>query len=285
MSMKDEAVRDDRGVSFMPLRRPFKVVSLVPSWTETLFDLGLTEEEIVGRTDYCVHPMDHVGRIEAVGGPKDPDIQKIFRLQPDLIIADREENRREDIEQFEKHWTVSRVFLTGPTTVNEALQDVERLGRLFLSPKRARRLVENVRAWRARVVSKDRGTVAYLVWQDPLMAASRETYIGDVLEILGYKNVMDRSTLKDLNQTASTRYPTVTLERLILLRPATILLSTEPFPFREAHADDLRSRLYRLDGPYAESVKIRIVNGEHYSWYGSRMVPAFRYFAKHHGQL
>lgn len=279
--MKNEEIIDIRGVPFQPLQKPFRVVSLVPSWTETLFYLGLTEEEILGRTDYCIHPRARVGDIEKLGGPRDPDLERIFELDPDVIIVDREENRKEDVERIDMHWVVSRVFVTGPTTVNNALNNVEQFGSLFNTQDRARELIENVRSWVVRLIREDRGTVVYLVWQDPLIAASRETYIGDVLETLGYKNVLDRSTMADLNQEGSMSYPIVALELLIRHRPDAIFLSTEPFPFRRRHVGRLRSRLYQLDPEYAERVDIRIVNGEYFSWYGSRMIPAFRYFVRH----
>lgn len=279
--MRSRPVTDIRGVSFAPLQKPFRVVSLVPSWTETLFYLGLTEEEIVGRTDYCIHPRGRVREIEKLGGPRDPNLERIFEINPDLIIADREENRKEDVERIDMHWPVSRVFVTGPTTVNHALKDVAQFGSLFNTRDRACELIENVRSWMARLERKDRGTTVYMVWQDPLVAASRETYIGDVLETLGYRNVIDRSTLEDFNQEGSMNYPAVTLERLIRLKPDAILLSTEPFPFRRKHGELLRSRLHELDREYAERVEIRIVNGEYFSWYGSRMVPALRYFVEH----
>lgn len=278
--MKNEGIVDIRGVPFQPLEKPFSIVSLVPSWTETLFYLGLTGEEILGRTDYCIHPRAMVGEIEKLGGPRDPDLERIFELDPDLIIVDREENRKEDVEGIDMHWRPSRVFATGPTTVNEALNDVEKFGCLFNARNRACELIENVRSLVARVVRKDRGTVVYLVWQDPLMAASRETYIGDVLETLGHKNVFDRSTLEHLDQQGRMSYPVITLELLIHFKPDAIFLSTEPFPFRRKHVERLRSQLHQLDPEYAERADIRIVNGEYFSWYGSRMIPGFRYFVE-----
>ncbi len=272
---------DFRGVPFRPLSKPFRVVSLVPNWTETLFDLGLTGEEILGRTDYCIHPRDRVVDIEKVGGPRDPNVERIFALDPDLIVVDREENRKEDVERIDRHWRPSRVFATGPTTVNEALNDVEKLGLLFDAQNQAHDLIENVRSLVARVVRKDRGTAAYLIWQDPLIIASRETYIGDVLEILGYRNVFDCSTLKDLHPKGRMDYPVVTVDLLVRHEPDTIFLSTEPFPFRRTDVDRLRSRLHQFDTDYAERADVRIVNGEYFSWYGSRMIHAFRYFVKH----
>lgn len=283
--MKDEEIVDIRGVSFQPLQKPFSVVSLVPSWTETLFYLGLTGEEVVGGTDYCIHPRARVGDIEKLGGPRDPNLERIFELNPDLIIADREENRKKDVERIDMHWTVSRVFVTGPTRVNHALRDVAQFGSLFNAQDRAYQLIENVRSYMARLVRTDQGTVAFVVWQDPWIVARRETYIGDVLEILGYENVVDRSVLAGLDHKGSMPYPVITLKRLIRLRPDAIFLSTEPFPFRKRHVGWLRSRLHQLDPEYAERSDIRIVNGEYFSWYGSRMIPAFRYFLKHQASL
>lgn len=282
--MKHEEITDIRRVIFRPLQKPFGVISLVPSWTETLFYLGLTEKEILGRTDYCVHPRAKVRGVEKLGGPKDPNLNRIFRLDPDLIIMDREENRKEDVERMDMHWGVSRVFVTGPTTVDETLETVGQLGLLLNTRDRARELIENVRLWLDRIVKEDRGTVLYLVWTDPLIAASRQTYIGDVLESLGYKNVLDGSHLADVKKESSMAYPVVTLEEVIRLRPESVFLSTEPFPFQRKHVDRLRSQLHQIDSDYAERVDIRIVNGEYFSWYGSRMIPAFRYFVSHQMQ-
>ncbi len=283
--MQSKEIVDSRGLVFKPLRRPFHVVSLVPSWTETLFSLGLTRSEIVGRTDYCIHPRARVGAIEKLGGPKHPDLTRILELDPDVIIMDREENRKEDVEEMEKYWESSRVFVTGPATVDQALKAVEKLGLLFNTPDRARKLVWNVRSRMDQLIKRDRGSVAYLTWRDPFIVATRETYIGDVLRILGYQNIFDRSSLRDFDVEGSVTYPTIRLELLIRLKPKAILLATEPFPFRAKHIRGLRSDLRHLDAGYAESVEIRVVNGEYFSWYGSRMILAFGYFVRKQTRL
>ena len=275
--MARREITDCRGVSFLPLRKPFGVVSLVPSWTETFFSLGLAQREILGRTRYCVHPRTQVVGVEEVGGPRDPDVARIIELDPDLIVADREENRQEDIAEMDGCWPVSRIFVSDPFSVSRALKHVEELGLLLGCETRARQLVLEVNSWLAKVKKDDRGKVAYLVWQDPFMAASRETYIGDVLATLGYQNVFHRRAKADLGLGGETRYPAVSIEVLAYLKPQTIFLSTEPFPFQRKHADHLRSRLSDLDPVFGESVDIRIVDGEYFAWYGSRMVPAFRH--------
>ena len=282
--MKHEEIIDIRGIAFEPLKRPFRVVSLVPSWTETLFDLGLAEAEIVGRTEYCIRPRSKVARIENLGGPRDPDVERILELDPDLVVADREENRREDVEEIERHWGRPRVFVTGPRTIGQALQDIELFGLLFRTRGRARQLIEAVRSWMAQLVRQDRGTVVYLVWEDPWMAASGETYIGDVLRTLGYRNLFEGSAVPDSNEGGTTSYPVVTVEDLVRFKPEAVFLSTEPFPFRKSHTHRLRSQFRRMDPEYGGKVDVRIVNGEYFSWYGSRMIPAFRYFVKHQGQ-
>ncbi|NIQ38127.1 MAG: ABC transporter substrate-binding protein [Proteobacteria bacterium] len=276
---------DVRGVPFHPLSRPCRVVSLVPSWTETLFYLGLTEREILGRTDYCIHPRARVGEIEKLGGPRDPAIERILKLAPDLIVMDREENRKEDVERLDGHWDRSRVFVTGLTTVDHALNYIEQLGHLFQTQKRARKLIDRVNSLLDRIIQKNRGTVAYLTWLDPIIAVGSETYIEDVLAILGYQNVFTSSNLKDLKIKVGFNYPTITLEDLIHLKPDAIFLSTEPFPFRRRHIDRLRSQIDRIDPEYATEVDIRIVNGEYFSWYGSRMIAAFRYFVNRQVRL
>lgn len=274
-------LRDIRGVRFEPPAKPLRVVSLVPSWTETLFYLGLTGKEIAGRTRYCIHPRGRVEAIETIGGPMDPDLGRIFELAPNLIIGDLEENRREDVDALDMYWIPSRVFVTGPRTVVQALEDMEKLGILLHGKQRARVLGEKVRSLLSRLVRVDRGTAAYIVWQDPLMAASRETYIGDILRILGYRNVVDRGSLETRGAEFQARYPTLPIPVLVDLRPDVILLSTEPFPFRREHAERLRSHIREVDPEYARRVDIRIVNGEYFSWYGYGMVRAFTYFVTH----
>jgi len=281
--MSRREITDCRGVPFLPLKKPFGVVSLVPSWTETLFSLGLTQREILGRTRYCVHPRTQVLSVEEVGGPRDPKVARIIEIDPDLIVADREENRQEDIAEMDRRWPVSRVFVGDPFSVTRALKHVEQLGWLLGCETRARQLVIEINSCLARVKRENRGKAAYLVWQDPFMAASRETYIGDVLTIFGYQNVLDRHVKDDLGLGGETRYPAVSLDVLAYLKPQTIFLSTEPFPFEKKHADHLRSRLRDLDSVFGESVDIRIVDGEYFAWYGSRMVPAFRHFLNQSG--
>jgi ABC-type Fe3+-hydroxamate transport system substrate-binding protein len=283
--MEFKEIADIRGMPFKALIRPFRVVSLVPSWTETLFYLGLTEVELVGRTDYCIRPRARVDTVERLGGPKDPDLDRIFELDPDLIIMDKEENRKVDVERLDMHWGVSRAFLTGPTTVDQALSSVEEIGLLLNAENSAFELISDVRSLRKRLIKRDRGSVVYLTWQDPFIAATRETYIGDVLEVLGYKNILDRSSAEHFKKGGNEKYPVVDLELLARLRPEAIFLSTEPFPFRRKHIVRLRSEFRQRDTQYAEKVSIRIVNGEYFSWYGSRMIPAFRYFVKNQAHL
>ena len=276
--MSRRQITDCRGVPFLPLKKPFGVVSLVPSWTETLFSLGLTQREILGRTRYCVHPRTQVLSVEEVGGPRDPNVVRIIEIDPDLIVADREENRQEDIAEMDRCWSVSRVFVGDPFSVSRALKHVEQLGWLLGCETRARQLLIEINSWLARVKKGDRGKAAYLVWQDPFMAASRETYIGDVLATLGYQNVFDRRVKDNMGLGGETRYPAISIDVLVSLKPQTIFLATEPFPFRKKHADHLRSRLSDVDPIFEKSVDIRIVNGEYFAWYGGRMVSAFRHF-------
>ncbi|NIQ40251.1 MAG: ABC transporter substrate-binding protein, partial [Proteobacteria bacterium] len=185
-----------------------------------------------GRTDYCIHPRARVDTVERLGGPKDPDLGRIFELDPDLIIMDKEENRKVDVERLDMHWPVSRAFLTGPTTVDQALSSVEGIGLLLNVENCAFELISNVRSLRKRLIKRDRGSVVYLTWQDPFIAATRETYIGDVLELLGYRNIFDRSSVRRFRKGGNEKYPIVDLDLLARLRPEAIFLSTEPFPFR-----------------------------------------------------
>lgn len=227
---------------------PRRIVSLVPSITEFLVDLGL-RDRLVGCTKFCVHPEGLRHELQVIGGTKNPKPELIRALEPDLVIANQEENRREDVEairEFAPVW-VSRV-----RTLIEAEELNDRLGKLFQRQSLA--MVINCRnADRISTVATDRGTALYLIWNDPYMSVGGDTFIHDVLTQCGYQNLLaDR-----------TRYPELSEEELQVLNPAHVLLSSEPFPFRAAHLERMRELC-----PGAE---VRLVNGEFFSWYGSRI--------------
>ena len=227
-----------------------KIVSTVPSQTELLFDLGL-EEHIVGITKFCVHPKGQVSNIQKIGGTKNLNINRILDLSPDLIIANKEENTKEQIELLQSH---TRVFISDVKTVPDALDLVTEIGELCDVEAKASLLKHKLENIYDQIHSQKAKRVLYLIWRDPLMSIGNDTYIHHMLEHMGYRNVLaDQS-----------RYPEVEFQSIKELSPDMIMLSSEPYPFKEVHLDQ-----FRIKFPEIES---RIVDAEVFSWYGSRLI-------------
>ena len=241
--------RDQLGTLHKFPAPPRRIVSLVPSITELLCDLGL-RDRLVGCTKFCVHPADLRGSITKVGGTKQVHYDRIRVLQPDLIVANMEENTREMVEQL-RGWCPVWVSRIG--NVPEAEEMIRAFGALFDRAARATEIIAANRAGLARYAKPDRGTALYFIWQKPWMAAAGDTYISRVMAALGYHNLLN----------AAIRYPELSAERIEVLRPDHILLSSEPFPFAEKHRRELSERF-----PHA---RVALVDGEFFSWYGSRL--------------
>lgn len=234
-----------------------RIVSLVPSLTELLADLGL-DEEVVGLTRFCVHPEGWKARKTVVGGTKNLLPERIEALAPDLIIANREENVREQVEPLA---ALAEVHLADVATVADALTMIREVGGLVGRRGRAEALAEEIEAGFAALAERPARRAAYLIWRDPYMSVGGDTFISDVMAHGSLTNVFaDRN-----------RYPEVTPEEIRERKPDVILLSSEPYPFRQQHADELAR-----DVP---GVPIRLVDGELFSWYGSRMRHAPAYLA------
>lgn len=226
------------------------VVSLVPSLTELLFDL-IPEERIAGVTRFCIHPNRPDNRFPRVGGTKNVDFERVKALNPSLIIANKEENSEADIKLLADHFPV---YLSEIYTVSEAIASIREIGTLVNAEEKAAHLAsEIVGAWK-HVRNSKSGRVVYLIWNDPRMGVGKSTYIGSVLEWLGY----------ELPQLPDDRYPEISDELLVQLNPDVLMLSSEPFPFKEQHITQYQSLL--------PNAKVEIVDGEIYSWYGSRML-------------
>lgn len=231
-----------------------RIVSLVPSLTELIIDFEL-QSTLVGRTRFCIHPEPAVGKIPVVGGTKNPRLDKIRDLKPDLIITNREENRKEDIEQLRE---LSTVFLTDIATIEEALLAIYELGQKLDAAEKADELIENINRELDRIPEEAPLRVAYLIWQKPWMTVGRNTYIHSVLSRWKMDNVFKHET----------RYPKITLEKLAGKNPDYILLSSEPFPFKEKHKDEIREA--------CPDSHVLLVDGQWFSWYGSRMLSSFK---------
>lgn len=232
-----------------------KVISLVPSITEALFDLGLTEKEIIGRTKFCIHPAEKVKNVEIIGGTKNLNIEKIRSLHPDLILANKEENVKEQVESLMNDFKVT-VYNT--ETIEDNYYLVKNLGLLFNKEERAQTFNLKIYdvLYQAKINSKVKA--AYLIWNNPYMTVGSDTFIHNVLSEIGFENIFKNQT----------RYPEIRAEDLA--EADVIMLSSEPFPFKEKHIAELKE-VY----PHK---KIMIVDGEAFSWYGTHIAKCESYF-------
>lgn len=238
---------------------PQRIVSLCPSLTETLFSFGL-DEQIVGLTRYCLHPEDRVVDKQKVGGTKRLDFAAIDELAPDLIIAEKEENNREDVECLAEQYPV---YVTEVTDIASALKMVEGLGAVCDRQTQATTLVTSVEeAWQKISSLNESVSVAYLIWRKPWMAAGSDTFIDAVLQRMGLINVFGQTP----------RYPEFEVEALVAAQPDVVFLSSEPYPFKERHIAELQMSLPDAD--------FMLVDGEAFSWYGAHMLPAARYLQR-----
>jgi ABC-type Fe3+-hydroxamate transport system substrate-binding protein len=230
-----------------------RIISLVPSLTELLVDLGL-EDKLVGRTRFCVHPQEKVEKIPIVGGTKNPRLDKIRKINPEYIVANKEENRRSDIEKLQEDFEVK---VTDIATIEDALNTIHEFGEELEVREASEKLISDIRRQlneRPDVSSK---RTAYLIWKDPWMSVGKDTYIHDVMEHWQLENVFSDQL----------RYPAFELEELCSKEPDLILLSSEPYPFKEKHLKKVEKA--------CPDAQVSLVEGEWFSWYGSRMKQAF----------
>lgn len=247
-----------------PARR---IVSLVPSITETLFELG-AGDAVVGVTDYCVHPADATSALPRLGGTKNPSLERIVELRPDLVLANKEENRRRSVEALEARGLA--VFVTYARTVSEAVDEIALLGQLTERPAKAAAIVDRIEQSRAHAracVRDPRPRTVALVWKSPYMAVGGDTFAHDLLVEAGAENPF---------ASAERRYPRLDEDGLVRARPDVILLPTEPYAFG---AED-RAELLRLDCPAAREGRVHVVEGELLSWYGPRIARALEVFSE-----
>jgi len=250
MQIKDQL---NRTVTFESL--PKRIISLVPSQTELLHDLGL-EEEVVGITKFCVHPESWHRTKPHVGGTKKLHLDKIRQLSPDLIIGNKEENTKEDIHVLMEEFPV---WMSDINNLDDALEMIAAAGSLTGKTVAATEMATVIRSAFDTMSLRSKPTVLYFIWNEPLMAAGKDTFIGDMLSRCGMENLA-----------GSSRYPELNSAGLAALNPSTILLSSEPFPFAQKHADELRT--------ICPDSNILFVDGEMFSWYGSRLRQAVPYF-------
>ena len=243
------AVTDARGRTLTLDAAPRRIVSLVPSQTELLADLGL-DAEVVGLTRFCVHPAGWKEDKQIVGGTKNVNFDRVAALAPDLVLANLEENTRADVEALD---AVAPVFVTDVATVDDALAMIRTVGRLVGRSDAADALADEIGRRFAALRARAPLRVCYLIWRDPWMTVGGDTFIHDVLRRASLTNVFGERT----------RYPEITSEAIVAAEPDVILLSSEPFPFGERHIAELEHAV--------PGVPVRLVDGELFSWYGSRM--------------
>jgi ABC-type Fe3+-hydroxamate transport system substrate-binding protein len=240
---------------------PTRIVSLVPSQTELLFDLGL-DTEVIGITKYCIHPPHWQypphwqSEKTIVGGTKNFQIEIIDSLQPDLIIGNREENYKDGILELAKKYPV---WMSEIYKLEDALQMIERVGLLVNKAQRAGELVSLIKKEFDSIKIFPSRRVLYLIWRKPWMAAGRETFINSMLDKIGLQNCLPENS----------RYPELSVDELKSLNPEFVFLSSEPYPFKEKHIEEIRT--------ISPNVKIMLVDGEMFSWYGSSLLKASGY--------
>lgn len=244
---------------------PQRIISLVPSQTELLFDLGL-DDEVVGLTKFCIHPNEKWRTKPRVGGTKQLDFEKIAALKPDLIIGNKEENDRSQIEHLQSLYPV---WMSDIVTLDDALDMIKSLGEITGKAANAKHLTTEIQTtFQSPIVNrKSEIKVAYLIWYKPWMAVGGGTFIDSMMAQVGFTNVFH----------AETRYPEITLERLAAAAPQVILLSSEPFPFKEKHFEEIRE--------LCPTALLKLVDGEMFSWYGSRLLLAATYFSSLRNEL
>ncbi|HYG50601.1 MAG TPA: helical backbone metal receptor [Flavobacteriales bacterium] len=232
-----------------------KIISLVPSQSELLWDLGL-REELAGITKFCIHPHEMFRSVTRIGGTKTLNIEKIRALRPDLIIANKEENEREQVEVLQKEFNV---HVTEVYTLEDAYAMIAEVGEMVGKKEKANELVDAIRIEFARLSTpQNLKRVVYFIWKNPYMVAGKHTIIDNLLMHAGFENAVKTA-----------RYPEMTSEQVNALKPDCIFLSSEPFPFSEKH---------KAEFGFMPMKNIKIVDGEMFSWYGSRLLKAPAYF-------
>ncbi|XOV68506.1 MAG: ABC transporter substrate-binding protein [Fluviicola sp.] len=255
MLFKDQMLREVRLEEV-----PTRIVSLVPSQTELLHDLGL-EDQVVGITKFCLHPDEWFRNKPRVGGTKKVDFTKVRKLSPDLIIGNKEENEKSDIEHLVQEYPV---WMSDIFDLEDALMMIQQVGEVTGSLERAQELISVIKkefkeldSWVSSTMPKGK-TAAYFIWSDPNYCAGKNTFIDAMLNRCGLENYVNEARYPEFKESAST--------------PDFVFLSSEPFPFKEKHIQAYQDRF--------PSAKVVLVDGEMFSWYGSRLAKAPGYFKK-----
>jgi ABC-type Fe3+-hydroxamate transport system substrate-binding protein len=234
---------------------PRRIVSLVPSITELLYTLQL-EEQVTGITKFCIHPDNWFREKTRVGGTKAIKASVIHELKPDLIIANKEENVKEQVEELAQHYPV---WVTDVNNLGDALEMIEQIGAITNTSSAATRLASQINSAFSKLqTTSHQPRTGYLIWRNPYMTIGKDTFIHDMLGRCGFINIFGHTT----------RYPAI--DTWQLAQCELLLLSSEPYPFQQKHIDELQAMV--------PNTKIILVDGEMFSWYGSRLLHAPAYF-------
>jgi ABC-type Fe3+-hydroxamate transport system substrate-binding protein len=242
-----------------------RIVSLVPSITELLFDLDLGPQ-VVGRTGFCIHPRGGVRAVPKFGGTKDVDIEALLAAAPTHVIVNIDENTRETFEQLRA--CVPHVVVTHPNTPTDNLELFTLLGGIFAREAQSAALAADFNAaltdLRLAMARQPARRVLYLIWREPWMTVSPDTYIANMLSLLGWQTVP---------RVCEQRYPILNAGALRELQVDLCLLSSEPYPFRDKHMTEVSKLL--------GGTPVHLIDGEMVSWYGSRSIAGLRYLASY----
>lgn len=245
---------------------PRRIVSLVPSLTELLYDLHL-DEEVVGITKFCVHPEQWYRSKQRIGGTKNADIALIKSLQPDLVIASKEENIKEQVEAIA---AFCPVYCSDISNLEEAYEAIAQIGALTDRSVKAEELIDELRQDFSQLhTATNKLRCVYLIWNKPYMSAGGDTFIHAMQRTVGFENVFQNLL----------RYPETDLQQIAAHDVDVVFFSSEPFPFKQQHLDDFTTA-WQQQFPQKKMPLLRIVDGEMFSWYGSRLLYATEYFKK-----
>ena len=260
---------DQIGIQHSFENTPKRIISLVPSQTELLFDLGL-EDAIVGITKFCVHPVHFKGIKTIVGGTKSVKIAKIKALHPEIIICNKEENTLEIVQELSQ---ICPVWVTDIVSIDDNLQMIHDFGQLFNKRTEAQKWIDKInfayQDFKQFIKDKPVKKAAYFIWANPYMVAGNHTFINELLQLNHFENIY---------KCKEGRYPEIELKKIRLEGdPDYVFLSSEPFPFTDEHAFEI--------GRFTHHAKTVFVDGEMFSWYGSRLLKAFDYFKLLHSKI
>lgn len=257
--MNEIKITDQIGNNVNLKTYPNKIISLVPSITELLFDLGL-DEKVIGITPYCVHPKYKVQSVDKIKGPHKIDLHKIRDLQPDIVFASKEENLKEEVEELMKHYPV---YVSDVKNLHEAIEMINQIGKITGTEIKSEEIGKNVLKQfnGLKKVLKSSKSACYLVWDEPMITVNKNTFIHDMMQFAGFSNVFADNT---------ERYPKINSSDIKNKKPEYIILSTEPFSFTNEHV-----AMFKSQYPFA---KVLLLDGEKFAWYGSHLLKTPDYF-------